>query len=202
MRTWKRNAVVATVVMFVCVALYLSWSYNRVPDETQVFDPSAGSTVTELSASDKLSGSGTDIGGATLVDTGMPESTETGSAASSGSNYFAEARLSRQQARDSALTILKEAADRDAASQDVKDKAASEIEALANNAMAEARIESLVVAKGYTDCVAYRSADGVNVVVAAPADGLTAADVSKIKDIVVSETKLTAESIKIVEVKA
>ena len=29
MKLWKRNAVVAAIVLFVCVAVYLNWSYNQ-----------------------------------------------------------------------------------------------------------------------------------------------------------------------------
>lgn len=193
MKIWKRNAVVGTVVLFVCVALYLSWSYNRLPDDAQVLDP--------VSATKADPG----IGSATLVDDIALEDADQAimkNASKTETNYFDEARLSRQQARDTALSILKDAADRENATQDIRDKAATEITTLAENAMSEARIESLVVAKGYSDCVAYKNADGINVVVSAPADGLLSTDVSKIKDIIVGETKLTAENITIVEVKA
>ena len=29
MKVWKRNAVVAAIVLFVCVAVYLNWSYGQ-----------------------------------------------------------------------------------------------------------------------------------------------------------------------------
>ena len=29
MNVWKRNAVVAVIVLFVCAAVYLNWSYNQ-----------------------------------------------------------------------------------------------------------------------------------------------------------------------------
>lgn len=29
MKVWKRNAVVAAIVLFVCVAVYLNWSYQK-----------------------------------------------------------------------------------------------------------------------------------------------------------------------------
>ena len=29
MKLWKRNAVVAAIVLFVCVAVYLNWSYQE-----------------------------------------------------------------------------------------------------------------------------------------------------------------------------
>ena len=29
MKLWKRNAVVAAIVLFVCAAVYLNWSYSQ-----------------------------------------------------------------------------------------------------------------------------------------------------------------------------
>ena len=40
MKLWKRNAVVAAIVLFVCVAVYLNWSYQQ--DEVGV---DAGKTL-------------------------------------------------------------------------------------------------------------------------------------------------------------
>ena len=80
-------------------------------------------------------------------------------------------RLSRQTARDEAVELLQEtiayAEGGDAASSAHSSRASS------SDALAESQIESLVVAKGYQDCVAYISEDGISVAVAAPEDGLT-----------------------------
>jgi stage III sporulation protein AH len=32
MNIWKRNAVVAVVILFICVAVYLNWSYNKAEE--------------------------------------------------------------------------------------------------------------------------------------------------------------------------
>ena len=42
MKLWKRNVVVAAIVLFVCVAVYLNWSYNREDDTAD-----AGKTLGE-----------------------------------------------------------------------------------------------------------------------------------------------------------
>ena len=34
MKLWKRNAVVAAIVLFVCVAVYLNWSYQQEAADT------------------------------------------------------------------------------------------------------------------------------------------------------------------------
>ena len=70
---------------------------------------------------------------------------------------------------------------------------------LAENAEKEARVESLIVAKGYRQCVAYISDDGANIIVEKTAEGLQNTDLARIKEIVIEETALTPEQIKIIE---
>ena len=72
------------------------------------------------------------------------------------------------------------------------------IQTMADYTVTEAQIENLVLAKGYADCVAFMGEDSISVVVSAP-EGLQAADVARIKDIVIQETDYTAPQIKIME---
>ena len=69
---------------------------------------------------------------------------------------------------------------------------------MAQSAMREARIENMVIAKGYRDCVVFINDNGVNVIVAKPEGGLKDADIARIKDIVMGEAGVTADLIKIV----
>ena len=65
--------------------------------------------------------------------------------------------------------------------------------------MTESRIESLVTAKGFLECVAMISDAGVSVVVLPEVAGLQASDVAKVKDIVIQETGVSADMIRIIE---
>lgn len=116
-----------------------------------------------------------------------------------GEDYFAASRLSREQARDEAVSTLRELSESEEADQAAKDEAAAQISALADDSVTEANIESLIRAKGYADAVVMIGDSSVNVVVAPPDGGLQATDVTVIKDIVVSETGVTAGQVKIVE---
>lgn len=69
-----------------------------------------------------------------------------------------------------------------------------------SDALAESQIESLVVAKGYTDCVAYISDDGISLAVAAPKEGLKQADVSLVADIVLAQTDFKLSDIRVIGV--
>ena len=190
MKLWKRNVVVAAIVLFVCVAVYLNWSYNREDDTAD-----AGKTLGEAAlvgnqTSDPLVSTTPDPA-ASPTPSAEPDSTGTG--------YFASARLNRQQARDSALSLLQEAAASEDADQAMKDEANASIQTMASLTVSEAQIENLVTAKGYSDCVAFIGDNSVSVVVAATENGLTDADVARITEIGMEETGMSASQIKIIE---
>ena len=91
MKNWKKNLVAAAVLVVVCAGIYMNWMYTNdqaVTDLTDTLDAqkvmSQDSLVLEV---DNLSSDSGD----TVTD------------------YFAAVRLSRQQARDSAVELLQEA---------------------------------------------------------------------------------------------
>jgi stage III sporulation protein AH len=172
------------IVLFVCVALYLSWSYGR-EDDIPVFDPVSGLNGEQAG----------NIGDMLMNAFNEPDIISTPVSA-----YFEEARLSRRQARDTALTILSEAADREGVSQEIRDNASGEIAKMAHNAMIEANIENLVIAKGFAECVAIIGQDGISIIVAEPDGGMTPADAAIITDIVLAESAVHVSDIKIVHV--
>ena len=179
---WKRNAVVATVLLFVCAAVYLNWRYaGDVADQAQ---------STQQEDSTKVLGEAALVGG---------EIVDAGDVAVKTSTYFDTARLSRQQSRDNALSLLREAAGQQNVDQAALDEANRAIQTLAGYTMLETQIENLVIAKGYVDCVAFMGDNSISIVVSAAEDGLQTEDVAKIMDIVLSETNYTVEQIKIME---
>lgn len=189
-RQWKRNAVVATVLLFVCAAVYLNWRYAGEAAVDQAAEVSSQQQG-ENGDSTKV------LGDAALVDGQVVSGQEED--ATAVSNYFDTARLSRQQSRDNALSLLREAAEQEGAEQAAVDEANQTIQTLAGYSVLESQIENLVVAKGYADCVAFMGENGISVVVSAAEDGLQTEDVAKITDIVLNETEYTADQIKIME---
>jgi len=79
-------------------------------------------------------------------------------------------------------------------------ESAMELEDIVQTALSEAQIESLVIAKGYTDCVAYISDKGISVAVASPEGGLGQEDVAVISDVILTQSEYTMEDIYVVEV--
>ena len=190
MSVWKRNAVVLAIVLFVGVAVYLNWSYNnQLTGEGSGTDGSDG----------KVLGQTTLVNGVEEEQDG--ETAEGQTEGETGSGYFASARLNRQQARDSALELLQEAAADEKADQKVVDEANASIQTVADDTLSEAQVENLVTAKGYGDCVCFIGEDGVNLVVSSTDQGLSETDIAKIVEIVREETGLSADQIKIIEAK-
>lgn len=179
----KRGAIYSVVALMLCVAVYLNWYYTK--------------TGEDYGAADDYQADGKVLGESILVNGQEDDAPAAEQAA--GEEYFSQARLSRQQARDEAVNLLTRTAENETATDEARTAASTGIQVMADNAVAEARIESLVIAKGYADCVAYVNENGVNVIVAKTEQGLNDADVARIRDIVLSETRATAELIKIIE---
>lgn len=183
MKTWKKNLVAAAVLVTVCTGIYVNWLYTE--QQTAVELPEV------LDAQKVMSED--------LLDLGNQAADAVQEAVNTATEYFAAVRLSRQQARDSALNLLQEAmaySDQSKAAE-----SSAELEDIVQTALTEAQIESLVIAKGYTDCVAYMSSEGISVAVSAPEGGLQSEDVAVIADIVTSQSEYTLDEIRIVEVK-
>jgi stage III sporulation protein AH len=190
-KTFKRNAVIITVLLFVCVAAYLNWSYNKNADNTEA---NAGVSPQDTSSSAADAGAAPSASDASLYYD--PSGTVT-----VNKEYFDTARLNRQQARDAAAATLATVSKTEGASKEMIDAALGEISQIASNTVKEAQLEDLIKAKGFADCVVYISRDGVNVTVPAPQEGLPASSVAKITDIVTDQTEYKATDLKIIEVK-
>ncbi len=189
-KLWKRNAVVAAVVLFICVAAYLNWSYSR--GDSDAAEVMEGETLAEETSARTL-------GEAILVSSeGEQAVTVADSAGGNGDSYFDSARLSREQARDEALAILQGTVDDELATEEARNMAASSITAMAACSMAESEIEGLVAAKGYSNCVAYVNDESASIVVGMADEALTDTDVAIITDIVRDQTGLTAAQIKVI----
>ena len=182
MKTWKKNLVAAAVLVTVCTGIYVNWLYTEQQTALDLTDAVDAQKV----MSDEL------------LALEPVEVMAEGETVTTASDYFAAVRLSRQQARDSALTQLQEAMAY--SDQSKAEESSAQLEDIVQTALTEAQIESLVIAKGYTDCVAYMSSDGVSIAVAAPEGGLNEQDVAVIADIVMSQSEYTLDEIRIVEV--
>ena len=168
MKTWKRNAIAATILVLICAGVYLNWNANQL----EAVD------FTETLNAEQV------LNDATLTLT----------------EYFAKIRLSRQESRDSAVETLQETIAFEDGSESAT-AAALSLDGIVSDALAESQIESLIIAKGFEDCVAYMGDETIDIAVSAPAEGLADADVALISDIVTAQSDYTLDQIHIIEVK-
>ncbi len=154
MKIWKRNAIVAAVLVLVCAGIYLNWRYEE------------GLKVDLVSTldSDKV------LNDAALV----------------------------MQTDGEALEAL---AGADLPASPAADQFAAKLDEIVSASLAEASIESLIVSKGYADCVAYMTEEGITVAVPAGESGLQASDVALLSDVILSQTDYELPEIRIIEVK-
>ena len=182
MKIWKKNVTAAAVLVTVCAGIYLNWMYT---------EGSAPTSLTDTLTAEKIMDE-------SLLVMSEDQALQTASEdlTTTDADYFAAVRLSRQEARDSAVTLLQEAM----SYANAPEKTSQELEALVAVALREAQIESLVIAKGYADCVAYMPSEGISVAVAAPEAGLQQKDVAGITDSILTQSDYEVEDIRIVEV--
>ena len=119
MKKTKRNVAIIVVLLFVCAAVYFNWSYNA----------QWGSADAEMAAAEDAAMAAANADG------------EAAAASASTDDYFAKARLTRQQSRDEALSLLKSASAAEDASQETIDSAMRAISAMASDSMTETQIE-------------------------------------------------------------
>lgn len=129
------------------------------------------------------------------VDAEITEIQENDSEDAGVGDYFARARYERDCARTEAAELLKVSTIDGENNEELAAKNREKLEKSAKNMEAETAIENMVIAKGYSDCVAFVDDSGVRVVV--KSDSLEAEGVAKIKDIVVQQTGVKATEIKI-----
>ncbi len=200
MKALKRNAVIVTVLLFMCAAVYLNWSYNEKTKDAAnagTGDKDKVETSGDVNKPDDAAPPANEGEGAGLFYEGDPEPVKT---ADPTAEYFAQVRLERQQAREDAAATLQTVASAEGAAQETVDKALADMSQLAAWAVKEAELENLIRAKGFTDCVVYLSDDGATVTVAAKG-GLSEPLVARITDVIVSETEITPENLKVIEIK-
>ena len=182
MKVWKKNLIAAAILVTVCAGIYVNWRYT---------EDQAAANLTDTLDTEKVMSDDNLVLSEDMAAISAGEDVAT-------TDYFAAVRLSRQQARDNAVNLLQEAMSYSESSKEAE--SAVELEQIVQTALSEAQIESLIIAKGYADCVAYMSGEGISIAVASPEGGLQREDVAVIADIVMAQSDYSLNDIRVVEV--
>ncbi len=169
----KKHIAVASMMLMLSAAVYINYLY------------AAGDIESFMEA-------GKNYGDSILVDNNADEEI------TDVASYFSEARLSRQQSRDEAVATIENlygiAED---GSEDVSVLAQKAGE-IAANVELENKIESLIKAKGFKECIVYISGEYADVMV--ETEGLLPTEAAVIKEAIIQETSVPVENISIVEI--
>ena len=210
-KTHTRQATAAVLALALGAAVYLNWSFARaapqdltvgaVADDTAqevsaVLDPltddTALATAAETDAADTQTPAGKNYGEAQMVSVSKDF----------GAEFFESARLARTKSRDEALDALKKSLKDAKLSDAEKKKLTEDLAAQVGNITLETKLETLIRSKGFADCVVDLEGEKANVTVMTENDALSAAEVTRIRDALLSQCEgLSAQDITIVEVK-
>lgn len=204
MKFGKRQLVLAALVVALGAAVYLNWQFSDNSDllaanttvesgkelgEAEFVNNNTASSLTS-STEENTSSSPAD---------GNSSSSSASNISSSAEQYFAQAKVSRQQARDDAVDSLKEIIDSVQSSESAKAEAVKQAAEIAKNIEQESNIENLIKAKGFAECLAFIQNGECSVVVSST--GLLDNEAITIKDIVAGQSGISYDKIKIVEAK-
>jgi stage III sporulation protein AH len=169
----KRNAIIAASVLMIGLAVLLNWvlfsAGSKKPDGYEGYDQPSGNVQTTPDGIQSADGNG---------------------------SYFSATQVSRQRARDEAIEVLQSVIDNAETSEETRAEALAGINKIAEEIQKEADIESLIVAKGFEQCVAVLNGDTISIVVSA--DTLQPAQLAQINEIVYSQTGILPAGVTII----
>lgn len=175
--TWiigKKQIILAGMTLVLGTAIYINYAFTA--------------TGGGIKATDKIKTQSANYGDAQLVN------------ADGTNDYFAQARIEKVTARDKAEETLKNIMSGGDSTDEEKSVASKDAAAMSSLIQSESKIESLVKAAGFSDCVVYLDGENANIVVKTDTDGLAASEAAQIKDILLNEVTVANENIRIFDV--
>ena len=200
-------------------AVYLNWSFSQQTPQTISADDTAQDAVSvsaeadaeaqavqgeaedSVAVYDPLTAEDETVSQET-ADKNYGEAQLVSVSEDTGDEFFESARLSREKSRDEALDTIEKTLKNSSLSDEEKQTMTDTLKAQITNIETESELETLIKAKGFVDCVVMLDGTSANVTVMTENDALTAAEVTKIRDIILSKCgEIKAQDITVVEVK-
>ena len=180
----KRQFLTATLVVALAAAVFVNWYYT---DPTKSYQQNQQVTANEenLNLGDSLYVAGTT---AAAVDESTNEQ-----------EYFAKARLNRENAHDEIIDSIKEIIEQQSLNEDDRKQISDSLEKFQSDVKSEADTENLITAKTGFDCVVVINDKSCQVIM--QKNSLDDAVVLQITEIISKNTDISAENLTIIEVK-
>lgn len=177
----KKQIVMACMTMILGIAVYV----NYIAADSSEVRMAEGSSDSE------------EYGETRFVNAGESDLMDLSSV--TADDFFAQARIDKAASRDEAVQTLQSVMGGGDISENEEVVNALAAVELSQMTELENKMESLIKAQGYKECLVYLDEDDARVVV--QSDGLDKAKAASIKDIILSESKISAQNIRIFEVK-
>lgn len=169
----RKHILTFTLTCSLAIAMFVNWYYTK-PDSLQNQEPEVTDNIS--------------LGDAQLVN-----------GTSVSENYFETARLNRTKAHDSAKEALQSLINDTATDEDTKASSREKLTNLSEFIKLEADCENLISAQISKECLVTLDFDSVEVIV--PKGTIDDKILIKIKDIILTKSKVKAENITIIELK-
>lgn len=181
----RRNLMIAGAVVLIAAAVAVNWVFfsgSGDGGDGFTYDASAGMSTNY---------------GTTLTTTAVGDETAKPTGSDTDS-YFSSVEVSRQRARDEALEVLNAVVENDKATEEVKAEAMKEIQAIAKEMNQESNIESILLGKGFAQCIAVISGENANIIVRSEGGKLQSAQLAQINAVVYEQAGIQPANITIV----
>ena len=173
----KKEIVACALVVLIGVAGYLNWSYQdtvRVTDGDEYIE-----TGKKLGEAQYVNSETSNVEyEAETTSAETDDSVET----SASADYFAQAKIEKENSRSKALEILKQTAENESFDEETRKNAQQKILDMASNTEKESIIENIAKAKGYNDISVYIDGEETDIIV--KKEGFSDKDVTILKELV------------------
>lgn len=184
----KRNLIILGSLVFIAGAVVLNW-YLFSGESGTLSEDGLSAGGEQVDFDENLEN---EIGNILNADVNV-------SGESDEDSYFSVTQLNRRRARDEAMEVLRLVIDSEDALDEAKNEALAGMAEIAADIEQEANIESLIIAKGFEECVAVLGSESASIIV--KSDGLMQNQISQIKEIVYEAAGILPDQIKIIEKK-
>lgn len=215
MKFGKRELIMSALVVSLGAAVYVNWQFGSNEQSLNVnkddedlgaahyvnasiasssSSSSAGSSSkTSSSASSKAESKSTDTAGSKNTS-----SSNTSSVLSNTQEYFSKVRLERKQTQDELIELAQEIVEATESSGKGKEEAVKQLNAMSDVIQQQSNIESLIIAKGFDDCIAFIQNGECSIVVTG--QDLKSDLLVAIKDIVMGQTGFGFDKIRVTQI--
>lgn len=190
----KRHLVLAGLLIALGAAVYLNWQFAPADSVS----PTAADGVVQADEYGYVTISAETVSSS---QASAPDAEDKAVDVAKPQNVFEQARSDRETTRKEAMETLDDIIADPALEKSQKTTAVESAARMTEEMEAEAAIELLIKAKGFSDCVVVIGETQVNVIIPAPEGGLKSSDAAIIRDIVVGQREILPSMIKIIEAK-